>query len=422
LSEAALRQALERKASEYRLLRRQISEIDEKSAEIGRLKASARIATDALDFAEVESILSELDRLESEGAVQAKELRAQNALLRGQVDQAYKFYSAAADSYSTTDPTEVARKRIITYHNSLRRYGLSNPNSGLSAALQILEDAKSLQELQDNPWLSAACENSFGVTLLEQGRRAQGDEAYSLLRQALKSFERALLVRTQNKYPDDWAMTIQNEGVALLSLGEKIDGIEAIHQYDLAIKKLSQSLEVRGRDTFPQKWALTKHNIGCCYKAISERTNDKLSSLILAKENFVAALQVRSREDHSYDWAVSQSELGSTKALLASISCDLEAEKLFEEAEMHLNNALLIRKKDDFLIQWAITTMEQAKLFLAMALHNTCDDRSGRLSDALELVENAEAVFKTDFTPEEYSKALKLKSEITYIVANESGK
>ena len=103
---AALITFLDMKAQEYHAYRTQIDAIDERTAGLGNLKAAAKDAADRLDFAEVENLLSRVDEVETTIAAETKELRADTALMRGRVHDAFTHLSAAADSFAGIDPVE----------------------------------------------------------------------------------------------------------------------------------------------------------------------------------------------------------------------------------------------------------------------------------------------------------------------------
>ena len=99
MSDADLREALEKKAEEYRRYKAQIEAIDERTAGLGNLKAAAQDAAERLDFDEVEALLSRVQEVELEIAADTAILRADNALLRGRVVDAFRMLSAAADGF-----------------------------------------------------------------------------------------------------------------------------------------------------------------------------------------------------------------------------------------------------------------------------------------------------------------------------------
>ena len=64
-----------------------------------------------------------MQEVELEEAAKTAELRANNALLRGRVEQAYRILNAAADSFAAVDPIEPARRKISKYAAVLGRHG-----------------------------------------------------------------------------------------------------------------------------------------------------------------------------------------------------------------------------------------------------------------------------------------------------------
>ncbi|MEM8555093.1 MAG: helix-turn-helix transcriptional regulator [Pseudomonadota bacterium] len=163
-SDAALREVLTKKAEEYRSFRAQIDGLDERVAAIANLKGAAADAAERLDFDEVEDLLSRVDEVETEIAAETKVARADNALLRGRVDEAFRILSAAADSFASVDPVEPARKRL-DYGARLYHHGLGYGGDGLTMAAQIWSEglAQVSRETQAEDW--GKLQNNLAVAL-----------------------------------------------------------------------------------------------------------------------------------------------------------------------------------------------------------------------------------------------------------------
>lgn len=85
--------------------------------------------------------------MELEEAAKTAELRANNALLRGKVEQAYHIYCAAAESFAAIDVVEVFRRRN-NYTLRLALHGLRYGGDGLINAIDILKDDR-LPEIRE---------------------------------------------------------------------------------------------------------------------------------------------------------------------------------------------------------------------------------------------------------------------------------
>ncbi|WP_172332117.1 hypothetical protein [Mangrovicoccus sp. HB161399] len=88
-----LRDLLEKKAGDYCALLRQVEGPDERVAAIANLTSAAEDAIRRGDLEEVEALLSRVDEVETEIAADTKPARADSALLRGRVEQAYRILS-----------------------------------------------------------------------------------------------------------------------------------------------------------------------------------------------------------------------------------------------------------------------------------------------------------------------------------------
>jgi transcriptional regulator with XRE-family HTH domain len=172
-TDTSLRSFLELKAEEYRSYRVQIDALDERIAGLGNLKAAAQGAADRLDFDEVEALLSRVHEVEADIAAKTAEARAANALLRGQVDQAYRLLSAAADSFAGVDPLEPARRRN-GYQDRLYAHGLRYGGPGMALSARMTRDALADLPQATDPALWAGLQNNLAIAIRNQGSRTGG--------------------------------------------------------------------------------------------------------------------------------------------------------------------------------------------------------------------------------------------------------
>lgn len=99
LSDAAIRDLLTKKAEEYRALKAEVDVIDDSLKRLSNLKAAAQEAVARVDLEEVEKLLALVQATELEEAAKTAELRANNALLRGKVEQAFHLLRSTADGF-----------------------------------------------------------------------------------------------------------------------------------------------------------------------------------------------------------------------------------------------------------------------------------------------------------------------------------
>ncbi len=215
MSDDAIRAALEEKAKDYRALKREVDAIDPAMQRLSNLKAAAQEALDRGDLEEVEERLTDVQASELEEAAKTAELRADNALLRGRVDDAYRILSAAADSFASVDPIEPARRRILRYYKTLTDYGLRYGGTGLQRGMDLLYPCLNNKLKEVDAWLWAAGQNSRAVALRNQALRTDSESGTALLGKAVAASREALTVCTREDHPLDWAVGQNSLGNAL---------------------------------------------------------------------------------------------------------------------------------------------------------------------------------------------------------------
>jgi transcriptional regulator with XRE-family HTH domain len=260
LPDPALRSFLTKKAEEYRTYRIQIDALDERIAGLGNLKAAAKGAADRLDFDEVEELLSRVHEVEADIAAKTAEARAANALLRGQVEQAFRLLSAAADSFAGVDPLEPARRRN-GYQERLFAHGRRYGGPGVALSARMIQDALVDLPQATDPALWAGLQNSLAISLRNQGSRTEGEAGAALLGQAVDAYRAALEVRTRADHPVHWAQTTQNLAIALSEQGNRTEGAAGAALLGQAVNACRAALKVYTRADHPLYWATTTQNL-----------------------------------------------------------------------------------------------------------------------------------------------------------------
>jgi len=363
LPDPALRSFLTKKAEEYRAYRIQIDALDERIAGLGNLKAAAQDAAERLDFDQVEALLSRVHEVETDIAAKTAEARAANALLRGQVDQAYRLLSAAADSFAGIDPVEPARRRN-GYQDRLYSHGLRYSGPSLALSARMTQDALADLPQATEPTLWASLQNNLACALQDQGSRTGGAAGAALLGQAVDAYRKALEVRTRADHPVDWAQTTQNLAGALQHQGIRTEGAAGAALLGQAVDAYRAALEVRTRADHPVHWAMTTQNLARALQNQGSRTEGAAGAAMLgqAAEAYRAALEVRTRADHP--------------------------------------------------VQWAMTQENMALLEQARAAHDTCTDPAPHLRAALDHVTAALTVFDPDHMPYNHGTATRLRDAL----------
>ena len=113
-------------------------------------------------------------------------------------------------------------------------------------------------------------QNNLGAVLSNQVIRTGGEAGTQLLAEAVVAYRAALIVRTKEQLPQQWAATQNNLGNVLSEQGTRTGREagrelirEAIHAYELA-------LEVKTREALPVQWERTMSNLAVAKKALED--------------------------------------------------------------------------------------------------------------------------------------------------------
>ncbi|MEP4553839.1 helix-turn-helix domain-containing protein, partial [Tateyamaria sp.] len=255
MPDGELRRLLTLKADEHRALKSEVDNIDDGLIRLSNLKAAAQDAIARVNLDEVEELLSRVQEVELEEAAKTAELRANNALLRGRVEQAYRILCAAADSFAAVDPLEPAQRKILGYAEKLGRHGMRFGGAGLSLSVEMMRQTATDNLKAMDAWLWAAGKNAEAVGLQHQGTRTDGPKGADLLAEAVAAYRAALEVSTRADHPVHWAITQNNIGAALRNQSTRTDGSKAADLLAQAVAAYRAALEVRTRADHPMQWA-----------------------------------------------------------------------------------------------------------------------------------------------------------------------
>ena len=304
LSDENLRKELTKRADEFRTLKSEVDAIPDSMRNLANLKAAAQDAIDRVDLEEVENLMAMVHETELEEVAKSSEIRANTALLRGKVADAYRYLFAAADSFAAVDPLEPIRRRLksgqILYYHGLR-YG----STGFRAAINMFEKAETLALKNSDKLLVASSQNSLAVALQDQGIRTQGAEGADLLTQSITAYHNPLEVATRADHPVDWAATQNNRAIALKEQGTRTQGADGADLLAQSVTAYRKALEVYTRADHPVQWAMTQMNIAICGEARAEHDScaDPRPPLTAALEAVENALTVFDPEHMSYNHA-----------------------------------------------------------------------------------------------------------------------
>ncbi|MEO0378655.1 MAG: helix-turn-helix transcriptional regulator [Pseudomonadota bacterium] len=459
-----LRQLLTKKAEEYRALRAQGNAIPQGMHRLFELKRKAQEALDELDLDRVDQLLEDVHTIELEEATKTAELRADNALLRGDAEKAHLLLRITAASSEVIDPLEPVRKVIRNYNQKLREHSRRYGGSGTVRSIEMVRFILTDRLRTDDEQLWGAGQNTLANALQEQGRRTEGPSgtgllaqavtAYrkalevslnagdlvncattyqnlgaalaeqgirtnspndaELLSQAVAAYHKALEVRTRSDHPEAWARTKYNLGNALQAQGIRTEGPSGADLLAESVKAYRDCLEVHIRTQYPEDWAKAQDNLGTALKDQGIRAEGPTGANLLTQAvlAYQKALEVRSRPEHPVDWAMTQHNLGNVFGLQGSRSEKAVAKDLFAQAVAAHHNALEVRTHADHPVQWAETQENIAINQKEIANHDICTDPKSALTDALAAVDAALTVYDPEHMSYRHNAAATLRDRI----------
>lgn len=354
------------KAGEYRAFQEQIEAIDERTTGLGNLKSAARDAADRLDLAEVEDLLARVDQVETEIAAETKELRADNALLRGRLGEAFRHLSAAADSFAGLDPLEPGRRRS-SYEDRFYKYGLRYGGDGLALSIQMSRAALWVLTEVENPVDWARVQRNLALALQVLGSRVGGESGRTLLAEAAKASCSALRVFTEEAYPVDWAKTQQNLAITLEVQGSRVVGNNGLALLAEAVAAFRAALRVRTEAEHPADWAMTQQNLAVTLTAQGGRVGGDVGEVLLAQavDACRAALRVRTKELNPVQWAMTQQNLANSLTAQAGRLGAERGQTLLAEAVVAYREALQVFTEAVHPVDWAFIQQNLAVVLVA---------------------------------------------------------
>ena len=416
-SDADLRQLLTNKATEYRALKAEVDAIPDAMKHLSNLKAAAQDAIARVDLDEVEHLMTLVHTTELEEAAKSAEIRANNALLRENVEHAFTLLRSAADSFVSIDPLEPARRRIQGSHRgfpALYMHGLRYGGTGLEKAALLIKEVLSQDLRTQDEILWAAGQNNLAVALKNQGIRTEGVKGSNLLAQAVVAYRAALEVRTHDRHPLDWAKTQNNLGLVLRHQGTRDDQAAGAELLAESVAAFRSALVVHSRTEHPEEWAQTITNLGNALKDEGIRTdpNEGAELISQAVASYRLALEVYTKEGHPVFWAGTQNHLGTALREQGRRTRGFDGEKLLLDSILAYRNAHEIRNRADHPVQWAETYENIARAHLEFANHDCCNDLRSALTSSLGAVEKALFIFNPVHLSYNHTKATRLREQI----------
>lgn len=304
MGDGAIREELTKRAEDWRKLRAEVDAIPDTYRKLTNLKAAAQDAIDRVDPDEVETLLSQVHYTELDEAARSAELRADNALARGDLDLAYRVLNSAANSFEAVDTLEPVRRKL-RYDGVFYAHGLRYGGAGLALSAQMIRETLTANFETDAPLLWAMAHNNLAGALQNQGTRTTGPEGAALLAEAMQSYRAALRMYTEAEHPVQWAMTMQNLAAVLQTQGTRTAGPEGAVLLAKAVESYRAALRVTAEAEHPVDWAMTMQNLAIALEAQGSRTAGPEGAALLAEavERYRAALRVYTEAEQPKDWA-----------------------------------------------------------------------------------------------------------------------
>lgn len=348
---AALAAHLEKVADEYIRFKSLIEVIDERTRGLSELKVAAREAADQFDFDEVEVLLGRADSIETEIASQTKELRADNALLRGRVEEAYDLLSAAAASFESIDKLEPVWRKW-RYGERFFRYGEKFGGTAFDAQRRLLTSALGSFDEAQNPILFAECNFALALSLKEEARRLGGKRSVEFIEQSISHCEVALRVFRSEGSNSDLVRALDLLGSAKTIRASGLNGPEREREFKEAINVYREALD---GDTDRKSRAQTQGNLG---GALGEygypKSNPEAEHIFVEAVDFLEqASKVFSELGDLKARGKAQINLGRIHQSRSDRVTGAEALALLDRAERAYREALSSFSEDENPILWA---------------------------------------------------------------------
>ena len=284
------------------------------------------------------------------------------------------------------------------------RGGGDGPVQNLKRAIGAFEAALKIYSAQERAseraQERAQTENNLGDALVQlAGLEASGDDpaaagaAAEDLNRAIEAYQAALLFRTRDDHPDDYAETRNSLGGAWMALARLEEGEERKAHLEKAMIDFKAALEVRAPASHPEDRAETQTLLGRALVLESEpevsggeiRWSDR-EGLKTAIEAYEEALTVRTRKDHPRKFAETKNLLGRALIILAGPARGPEDAANLRRAIRAFEEALEVLTMEACPLEYAEV---QSNLGIAYRNLSKLEDRGDNLERSIWAYEEA---------------------------------
>jgi len=302
--------------------------------------------------------------------------------------EALRVYGEALE-YETDDLQKAdMQMKIGNTHWKLSGYYEKAENC--KKAIKAYEKALKVRTPQRFPMQYASTQNNLGVayqTLADIEAKPEN------CKKAIKAFEKALEVRTPQRFPMQYASTQNNLGNAYQTLAD----VEAKPENcKKAIKAYQKALKVYTLQRFPMDYAMTQNNLGNAYRTLAE-VEAKAQNCKKAMKAFEKALEVRTPQRFPMQYASTQNNLGSAYGTLAEVEAKSENSK---KAIKAFEKALKVYTPQRFPMDYAMTQNNLGNAYHTLA---EVEAKAQNCRKAIKACEEALKVYTLQRFPMDYA-------------------
>lgn len=417
-NDAQLRDMLTKRAEDFRALRKEVDDLKLVSPRLANQHAAAMDALNQFRVEEAEEILENArevvrDQLREPLEINAQLMEAQAAaaLLRGDVNEAYRTLCIAADSFGSIDPLEPTRKRIEKYCARLQSHGARYGGSGLLKCIDMMSPLVSdtLKSQDEDLWKQG--QNNLAIATQTYGRRVKGAKGRDFLSLSISAYEALLSAATD---PQSLALVQINMATSLFFLGKKTGGSAGEKLLARAISAQETGLTVFTKASHSEIWAGLKNNLGLSYLALGERSEGASGNSLIeqAVSAFEDGLPIMSAHPWKPVEAGNQQNLGEALQALGIRTPCSAGLRYLNRAILALQAALEITTKEAHPLSWAESMEFLAVTKESIADHAATDDPRPHLKSALAHSEDVLTIYDSEHMSGSFERATCLRDRV----------
>lgn len=287
-------------------------------------------------------------------------------------------------------------------------------NSLLEEAIEAHRTALTLVSRVESPALWSSTYDDLGIALRARARGAPLEQAESLLTESVTAHREALSLVDRSTDPWAWVRGHNRIGAALLLLGERCTGPTSEKILEEAVMTLRRAVEISCDPDMPMLRASIHGNLGMALWLLGKRKKGSLGLEAFRESVFAyeCALTQFQKAITPLEWAQANNNLGLALTDLALCCPRAEAARLLVRAVDAERAALEIRTSDGYPQGWAASQNNLAAALEALSSHCSVHEAASLLSEAETAVRNSLLVYTSAIYPFHYRIARETLSRI----------